>query len=156
MNAIKIFSATAVILLSVGCAAPNISPQSYAVGSVGQVNRTVPATVVSARPVAISGTSGVGGTSGAALGAVGGSSLGGSGRDHAAGAIVGAVAGALAGAAIEANATKQTGYEYVVETYNGNMMTIVQGPDPAFNTGDKVLVLYGTPSRIIADPRARQ
>ncbi len=156
MNVMKIFSAVLVAILGAGCTAPNISPQSYAVGSVGQVNRTVPGTVVSVRPVAISGTAGVGGASGAALGAVGGSSIGGSGRDSVAGAIVGAVAGALAGAAIEANATKQTGYEYVVETYNGNLMTIVQGVDLVFNAGDRVLVLYGSPSRIITDPRTRQ
>lgn len=52
-----------VLLLSVlgACAvltacAPNISPDSYAAGSVGQVNRTVRGIVVSARPVAIGGT----------------------------------------------------------------------------------------------------
>jgi len=41
----------------------------------------------------------------------------------------------------------------VVQTQNGNLMTVVQGPDPVFSTGMRVLVLYGSPSRIIADPR---
>ncbi len=41
----------------------------------------------------------------------------------------------------------------VVQTENGNLMTVVQGPDPVFSTGMRVLVLYGSPSRIIADPR---
>jgi hypothetical protein len=49
----------------------------------------------------------------------------------------------------------QKGMEYVVETENGNLMTIVQGITELFKEGQKVLVLYGTPSRIIADPRAK-
>lgn len=43
--------------------------------------------------------------------------------------------------------------EYVVQTENGSMMTVVQGAAPSFAQGDKVLVLYGSPSRLIADPR---
>lgn len=136
-----------------GCAAPNISPRAYSAGSVGQVNRTVSATVISAREIAVSGTTGVGSTSGTAIGAVAGSSIGGSGRDNLIGAIGGAVIGGIAGAAIESNATQQTGMEYVVETSNGNLMTLVQGKDPIFRPGEKVLVLYGNPSRVIQDPR---
>ena len=156
MRVFKSFFLVSILVLIAGCTAPNISSQKYEVASVGQVNRTVSATIVSARPVAISGTSSLGGGTGAALGAIGGSSVGGSGRDQLAGAVVGAVAGALAGAAIEANNTKQTGFEYVVETFNGNMLTIVQGDKPeVFNSGEKVLVLYGTPARIIRDPRVK-
>ena len=132
----------------------NISPQTYSVGSVGQVNRTVPATVISAREVDIAGTTGVGGTAGTAAGAVVGSAAGNNPRANIVGAIGGAVAGGLAGAAIESNATRQKGMEYVVETENGNLMTIVQGPEPIFLVKQKVLVLYGSPSRLIADPRA--
>jgi outer membrane lipoprotein SlyB len=141
-----------VILLTVGCA-NKISPQSYSVGSVGQVNRTISGTVISVREVDVSGTTGTGGSAGFALGAVGGSSLGGTGRDNLAGAIGGAVLGGLVGSAIEGNATKQKGIEYVVETENGNLMTIVQGLSPSFESGQRVLVLYGSPSRVIADPR---
>lgn len=146
-------TATACVLtLLAGCAA-NISPSTYSVGSVGQVNRTVAATVISARSVQINGTTGAGGATGAALGATAGSGLGSGGRANTAGAIVGAVAGAVAGAAVEQNATQQSGIEYVVQTENNNLMTIVQGPTPTFASGDKVLVLYGSPARIIADPR---
>ena len=140
-----------------GCAAPNISPKSYSVGSVGQVNRTVSALVISAREVGVAGTTGIGGSAGTAAGAVAGSAAGGnSGRGNIIGAIGGAVIGGLAGAAIEANATKQTAMEYVVETENGNLMTIVQGNDVLFSEGQKVLVLYGSPSRLIADPRQKR
>ena len=140
----------------VGCAS-NISPKTYSVGSVGQVNRTVSATVISVREVDVAGTTGGGGTAGTAAGAVLGSSAGGNdSRSNIVGAIGGAVVGGLAGAAIEANATKQKGMEYVVETENGNLMTIVQGADTVFAEGQKVLVLYGSPSRLIADPRVKR
>jgi outer membrane lipoprotein SlyB len=131
----------------------NISPTSYSVGSVGQVNRTVAAKVISVRAVDINGTTGAGGTAGAALGATGGSGIGHGDRAHVAGAIAGAVVGAIAGAAIEQSATRQSGFEYVVQTENDNLMTIVQGANPTFAVNDKVLVLYGAPSRLIADPR---
>ena len=52
------------LLVLVGCA-QNISPNSYSVGSVGMVNRTIAGTVISARGVDISGTSALGGTAGA-------------------------------------------------------------------------------------------
>jgi outer membrane lipoprotein SlyB len=71
------------------------------------------------------------------------------------GAIGGAIIGGIAGAAIERSATQQQGVEYVVETENGHLMTIVQGEEPFFAVGDKVFVLYGTRSRVIADTRNR-
>jgi outer membrane lipoprotein SlyB len=139
-----------------GCAS-NISPQTYSVGSVGQVNRTISATVISVREVSVAGTTGVGGAAGSATGAVLGSSVGGNdGRSNIVGAIGGAIIGGLAGSAIESNATKQKALEYVVETENGNLMTIVQGKDTVFAEGQKVLVLYGSPSRLIADPRSKR
>ena len=148
----KVFPILAIVALASGCAS-NVSPQSYSVGSVGQVNRTVSATVISTREVDITGTSNTGAGVGGATGGVAGSAIGG-GRGGIVGAIAGAVVGAGIGAAIEANSTKQKGMEYVVETENGNLMSIVQGVDPVFNTGQKILVLYGTRSRIIQDPRA--
>ena len=144
------------VLALAGCAS-SISPQTYSVGSVGQVNRTISATVISVREVNVAGTTGVGGTAGSATGAVLGSSVGGNdGRSNVVGAIGGAIAGGIAGAAIEANATKQKALEYVVETENGNLMTIVQGNQTVFSEGQKVLVLYGSPSRLIADPRSKR
>lgn len=146
----------AVTLAATGCAS-NISPQTYSVGSVGQVNRTVSGTIISARQVDIAGSTGVGAGAGTATGAVVGSAAGGNNsRGNIVGAIGGAIIGGVAGSAIEANATKQKGVEYVVETENGHLMTIVQGLDPTFNPGQKVLVLYGSPSRVIVDPRGNR
>jgi outer membrane lipoprotein SlyB len=104
--------------------------------------------------VNISGTTGVGGATGTASGAIIGSAAsGGNGRGSALGTIAGAVAGGLVGAAIESNAAQQGGNEYVLQTENGNLMTIVQGLDPLFSVGQRVLILYGSPARIIKDPR---
>ena len=127
-------------------------PSSYSAGSVGQVNRTVSGSIVSVRSVAVKGTNNVGGVAGAGVGAVGGSSLGGGTRSNLIGAIGGAVVGGLAGSAIERGQTEYSGFEYVVETSNGNLMTLVQGA-PALSVGERVLILYGSPSRLIADPR---
>ena len=154
MRTLILFGIAAFSLL--GCTS-NISPKTYSVGSVGQVNRSIAATIISSREIDVAGSSGVGGTAGAATGAVIGSGAGGSdARTNIVGAIGGAVIGGLAGSAIQSNATKQKGMEYVVETENGNLMTIVQGIEPVFSEGQRVLVLYGSPSRLIADPRARR
>jgi outer membrane lipoprotein SlyB len=153
---IKRYSLTlASTLLLIGCAAP-ISQKSYSIGAVGQVNRSISATVVSSREVTIDGTTGLGGSVGSATGAVVGSGVGGNNsRGNIVGAIGGAVIGGIAGAAIESNAAKQVGREYVIETENGNLMTIVQGNDTIFAVGQRVIVLYGSPSRVIADPRSK-
>lgn len=145
-------SVTLLTLLLVACA-PNVRPDSYGIGSVGQVNRTVAGVIVSSRLVNIDGTQGGGAVAGAGIGGVAGSSIGGSDRANAVGAIGGAVVGAIAGAAAERGASHTKGMEYVVQTENGNLMTIVQGADPALPAGQHVLVLYGSPARIIIDPR---
>lgn len=152
MGMIKLLPILYSLMFLVGCST-NLSPSSYSVGSVGQVNRTIPAIIISVRDVNIEGTTSLGASTGAIAGAAGGSYMGGSTRAHVAGAALGAVAVGLAGAAIEKNATKQTAVEYVVETNNGNLMTLVQGTNPRYAEGDRVLVLYGAPARIIADPR---
>lgn len=149
----KRLSIFALALLVLGCT-PNVRPDSYSVGSVGQVNRSISGVVVSARQVHIDGSQGGGAAAGGAMGAVAGSQVGGSDAAGAVGAIGGLVVGAIAGAAAERKLSEQTGMEYVVETSNGNLMTVVQGADPIFASGDNVLILYGSPARVIADPRA--
>jgi outer membrane lipoprotein SlyB len=138
-----------------GCQ-PNISSDTYSVGSVGQVNRVIRAKVLSARTVNISGTqSGVGAGAGAVAGGVGGSAMGNNARSGIVGAVGGAVVGGIIGAVAEEAASQQKGIEYVVETENGALMTIVQGVDPVLSEGQRVLVVYGQKSRIIADNTAR-
>ena len=146
-------SQTILMALMLASCAPNVSPSSYSVGGVGQVNRAVRGKIVSVRIVDIQGTqSGLGAGAGAVAGGVGGSNLGGGTRQNIIGAVGGAVVGGIAGAVIENEATKQKGVEYVVETENGSLITVVQGAnDPPFVEGQKIIVLYGQQSRIIAD-----
>jgi len=140
------------LLVVSGCAA-NVDPSTYSVGSVGQVNRSVPGTVVSARRIAIDTNTGAGGVIGGTTGAVAGSAIGGGARANTVGAIGGAVVGALIGAAVEQNGSTRQGIEYVISTSNGSLLTIAQGLEPSLGEGDKVIVLYGSPSRVIRDPR---
>ncbi|HLZ68059.1 MAG TPA: hypothetical protein VKQ29_17680 [Aliidongia sp.] len=152
-----IFRVAAVGLLAIMCAGcqPNVSPDTYSVGAVGQANRTVRGMIISARAVAISGTqSGIGAGAGAAAGGVAGSHLGGNGTTAAIGAIGGVIAGGIVGAMAEDAATRQGGMEYVVQTENGALLTVVQGAQPALSQSQKVLVIYGSRSRVIADPSA--
>jgi outer membrane lipoprotein SlyB len=41
--------------------------------------------------------------------------------------------------------------EYVIETQNGALITVVQGSKPPLSVGSKVIILYGTRSRLIPD-----
>lgn len=137
------FTGAAILCTLVGCAAPNASNNQYSAGSLSMAARTVEAVVVSKREVLVSGTSAVGGASGAAVGGIAGSSIGGNSRDGLAGAVVGAVAGGLIGAAVEANATKQQAYEYIVKSDVTGLMTLIQS-DGGFEIGDPVFVVLAT------------
>ena len=140
-----------IILIStalVGCQT-DVSSDYYRASSVGNVNRAVRGVVISSRVVKVSDESGVGTSSGAAAGAITGANM----SDNAAGAAVLAIAGAVAvgvaGTMAEKAITKHEAYEYVVEASNGALLTLVQGGPTAFNVGESVLVIYGSPSRII-------
>ncbi len=137
---------------ALGACTPDISPDSYSVGSVGQVNRAVSGVIVSARPVDVEGTSsGLGAGAGAVAGGVAGSTVGGSTEANIIAAVGGAVAGGIAGAVIEESATGQTAMEYVVEAENGALLTVVQGGSP-LPIGLQVLIIYGARARIIPKP----
>lgn len=154
MKKIFILLASIPLIFLSGCAS-NISSQSYEVGSVGQTSRVVPATVVSARPVDVAGTKNIGTPVGAIAGGVAGSAIGGGARANILGAIGGAVIGGLAGTAIESGVTKQTGMEYVVELQSGGLVTLVQGPETVLSVGQRVLLIYGPPARLIPDTRVQ-
>ena len=148
----RMIVAAALSTLLAACTS-DISPDSYSVGAVGQVNRAVSGVIVNARPVAIQGTrSGLGAGAGALAGGTAGSTVGGSTEANIIAAVGGAVVGGLAGAAIEESATRQTGMEYVVETDNGALVTVVQGGEAPLAVGQRVLVIYGTRARVIPKP----
>ena len=150
-----IVTSLASFLLLTGCSR-NISNDVYHDRTVGETAHTLRGRVVSVRNVTVGPEQLDENTSGAAiggvLGGVGGSMLGG-GRGHILGAGVGAVGGAVAGSLIEKELRTQQGLEYIVELMNGELRTIVQGAQPAYPVGSKVLLMitHKGRSRIVAD-----
>ncbi len=149
---IKVLLSIAALVFVTGCA-QNISPDSYSVGGTGKVNSTRAGVVVGVRKISVEGTDSTGKTIGGLAGGVAGSTIGGSTRANILGAIGGALLGGIAGGVTEKGITAQDGVEYIVQTNNGELVTLTQGPDPSFKKGDKVLILYGSKARIIADER---
>lgn len=143
---------TAAFFLIAGCA-QNINPDTYSVEGAGKVSKTVPGVIVSSRHVSVSGTNSTGKTVGVLAGAAAGSAIGGGTRSHILGAIGGALLGGMAGGAIEEGVTSQGAIEYVVQTEGGGLVTLTQGAQPVFSKGQKVLILYESKARIIADER---
>ncbi len=85
-----------------------------------------------------------GGTAGgAALGAVAGSTVGG-GSGQIAGAIGGAILGGIIGQNIEKSANEKMGVEITVLLDSGKYISVVQGADEPFRSGDRVRILSGS------------
>jgi len=136
--------------LALASCAPSLSSNRYTAGQVGSVNRAVRGQIIAVRAVTVDRSTGVGGAAGAGVGAVAGASLGSNTDGSIAGALIGAVLGGVAGSALEREGSKTPAHEYVIRTENGALLTLVQG-EPAIDNGAKVIVLYGSPSRIIVD-----
>lgn len=142
-------------VLALGACTSNISPDTYSANSVGEVSSTEPATVLSAEVVNVEGGSGTnaGGLAGGAIGGVAGSTVGGGTRAHVIGAIGGAVLGSIIGNKAGTAASHQQAVRYVIKTDAGRTLTLVQGPQPTFAVGQRVLLVQGDRARIIAAPK---
>lgn len=142
-------------VLALGACTSNISPDTYSANSVGAVSSTEPATVLSAQVVNVQdgSDSNVGGLAGGAIGGVAGSSIGGGTRAHILGAIGGAVLGGIVGNKAGTAASHQQAVRYVIKTDAGRTLTLVQGPQPTFAVGQRVLLVEGDRARIIPAPK---
>ncbi|MBN2689591.1 MAG: glycine zipper 2TM domain-containing protein [Gammaproteobacteria bacterium] len=149
MKTIRNIFFVGIALLSLTACAPNLSPNVYSGGDVGQAARTVPARVVSMRKVKINNQSAVGGLAGAGAGAVAGSAIGGGNRMHALGAIGGAVVGGLVGSEVDKMMHSGYGYEYVLRTNKGNLVSVTQTQDLQLRKGQRVYIIYGRRTRIV-------
>ena len=139
----RLLAAGVVVLTLAGCAS---SMDTYSRQDVGRVIETTPGTVVSSRPVNITGKrSGLGAAAGGATGGViGATSFGGSGG-AVAGVLLG-IAGAVAGTLAEEAITSDEGYEYTIQTDDGRVVTVVQraeGETPPIGAGTPVRVQWG-------------
>lgn len=139
-----------------GCAR-NISSDTYDARTVGEAAFSYQGVVASARQVDVSeGDYLEDNKTGIIVGGVGGGIAGnqiGSGGGNLAATAGGAVLGAIAGAFAEKALKDQKGMEYVIRLNNGQMMTVIQGVDNPFATGQRVFVIVKNDgrSRVVAD-----
>jgi outer membrane lipoprotein SlyB len=146
----------AAALALAGCAHPSSS--TYDSGDVGRTIETAQGSVVSSRPVRISGdANAVGPVAGGALGAAG-SALAFQGSGLV--AVIGGVLGAGVGYLTQKQLNNRDGIEYVLQMDDGRTVTLVQNrnsDEPPLADGTPVLVqMSGQYTRVIADPRAER
>ena len=128
----------------------DINSNQYATSSVGRANAASEFSVLSVRPVSVKSNNGLGTIIGSVAGGVAGYSIGSGSTAHNLGAIGGAVLGGVAGNAAQGALSSQGGYEYVVKLSNGQVMTVTQGTDTLLTPGQRCMLLFGNPSRLIA------
>lgn len=122
----------------------NISPHSYEGRAVGEARRVERGMIDSYRWVEIRKESaGVGTGVGVAAGAAAGSTIGNSGAENVLGAIGGALLGGLIGNSIDKSASKASGFEYIIRTESGNLITVVQADRHPFAEGTPVIIVFG-------------
>jgi len=133
-----------------GCA-PDYSPNTYNASAVQQANKVDFAIVVGFRQVSISAAGTVGAVTGGAAGGILGSQVGPTSTASALGAVGGGVVGSLLGAGIEHATSDTTGWEYIVQKPNGDLLSVTQREPQPIPLGQKVLVISGSQARIIPD-----
>lgn len=150
LNVSKAFAFVAALSLFASCAR-EISGDVYAADHVGEASQTFSGVIVHARTISVQENerlqeNGLGIIGGGAAGAYAGSQFG-KGRGNTLATVGGALAGATAGAFAEKALKTQSGIEYIVQLDNGQTMTVVQGPTPAFSAGQNVFVVVGQKGR---------
>ena len=124
-------------LITAGCA--NLDTNSYGYAQGREVAQTYFGTVLESRTVKIAGHAGA---VGAGIGSVIGGAAAGAGSGEWGYGILGATVGALLGAGAEKLSTGDSqGVEVTVKLDNGQVLTIVQGGNEQFNSGDRVKVI---------------
>lgn len=142
------------ILLIFGIAAcapaTNTTVDRRMLGSQGTVYW---ATIIAARPLAVSGTrSGIGPVAGAVGGGVLGSTVGGDWRGRTVGTVVGALAGGVLGGAIEESATRGEAYEFIIRPDFGGERVITQTNELGLQVGERIIVTETDMARISRAP----
>ncbi|NCX94223.1 MAG: hypothetical protein EBX40_06075 [Gammaproteobacteria bacterium] len=151
MKKIALVCSSLVLAVSLAACTPNISPNTYTGDQVGAVAHVVPATVMQTRAVTITQDSKVGGVTGAIAGGVGASAIGGGGRAPIIAIIGGAIIGGVAGSAIDKALHTGPGYEYILQTKDGKLLSVTQSGDLKLHEGEHVLIIYGDLTRIVPD-----
>ena len=153
MNSKNILAVLATLTIFSISACSSVDGQGrYRVQSIGNAQRSIEATVISATPVYIQEITSGGG---AALGATTGGGLAADGSDNVAVIIAGVIAGAIIGDYVEGLNNLHDATEYVIETSSQSLFTVAQVDKGSiiFKEGDKVILVYGYPTRLLPDPR---
>jgi outer membrane lipoprotein SlyB len=142
-----------------GCAHP--SGSTYQAGDVGRTIETAQGSVISSRPVSISGdVNAVGPLAGGAAGAAGSALAFSGGGNTGLIAVLGGLLGAGIGYLSQQQLNNRDGIEYVLEMDDGRTVTLVQNradDEAPLADGTPVLVqVSGQYTRVIADPRAER
>lgn len=145
----KILAVLVPAVMLTACQA-DIDSYQYGTSSVGQANAAAQCRVINVRPVKVKSDNELGTLIGGAAGGVAGYGIGGDSTAHWLGSIGGAVLGGIAGNAAQGALSSQNAYEYIVELNNGQVMTITQGTDTLLSPGQRCMLLYGNPARLIA------
>jgi outer membrane lipoprotein SlyB len=143
-------------IMATACA-QDLSSGRYAPHAVGHARQVELGVIDSYRWVEIRGDeSGIGTVAGAGIGGAAGSTIG-SGSTGVIGAIGGALVGGLIGNSVEKNANRQSGFEYIIRTQSGSLITIVQADKQPLPEGAPVQLIFGRDrTRVILDTRAIQ
>ena len=145
------FGLAFVTLAALTVCAPDYSPNTYNASAVQQANKVDSAVVVGFRQVSISAAGTVGAVTVGAAGGILGSQLGPSSTSSALGAVGGGIVGSLLGTGIEHATADTTGWEYIVQKPNCDLLSVTQREPQPIPLGQKVLVIAGSQARIIAD-----
>ncbi len=145
----KILAVLVPAVMLTACQA-DIDSYQYGTSSVGQANAAAQCRVINVRLVKVKSDNELGTLIGGAAGGVAGYGIGGDSTAHWLGSIGGAVLGGIAGNAAQGALSSQNAYEYIVELNNGQVMTITQGTDTLLSPGQRCMLLYGNPARLIA------
>ena len=136
-------------LFLVSCA-QDINNDSYQLSSVGEASRVEKGVIVDVREVRIQGNSQAGTLTGGLAGGVAASTIG-RGRGSVLASVGGALLGAFVGGLTQKELTEQRAFQYIVRLTNGEMITVIQGVKNPLSVGQRVFVLYGPETRLIAD-----
>jgi outer membrane lipoprotein SlyB len=128
----------------------NINADHYSTNEVGRVSTVSQCTVMSVRYVGVNNDSGAGTLVGSVAGGIAGSTIGGGRTAHTLGAVGGALLGGMIGDATEQGLSSQTAIEYVLRLDNGQVISVTQGTNGALGVGQRCMVLFGNPTRVIA------
>ena len=122
--------------------------ESYSAQEAGRLSTVTEGTIISIKPIKLSGSKALGTTLGTVLGGLAGASTTDKKFNQEAAIAVGALAGALLGSTVETFSTEKTGYEFLIRTRSG-INAFVDTTQQDLQVGDAVYIIQGSgPIRI--------